>query len=400
MEQKKPRVIIVDALRGFALLGIILIHSIEHFDFFYPPEVNWLFPAALDEFVFNAIFLLISGKAYSIFALMFGFSFFIQMDRQKKLGLDFRARFAWRLMILMVFGLIHSLFYEGDILHIYAILGMSLLIIDRLKTPHLLILAILLALQIPLLIHLSSSFIFPDYQYQETFGAGLWGIGAEVFAKGSFYDVLSYNIWKGRSAAWGWTFYNGRYLQLVALFVMGLYLGRKQFFQKIIDCKKTLLKVTLITIAMAAALYILRISIPQMDLSEQQSYFLNVIIGSYSSLTFTFMIFSIFSLFYISFINAKMFNYLAVYGRMSLTNYITQSIIGVLLFYGYGFGLYRYLGATWSLIYGILFFILQVGFSHYWMKNYHYGPLEWLWRALTQLDFSIELKRKTINSKT
>ena len=394
-----PRVIIVDALRGFALLGIILIHSIEHFDFFYPPDFHFLFPEAWDHYVFDTIFILISGKAYSIFALMFGFSFFIQMERQKQKGIDFRGKFAWRLIILMVFGFIHSLFYEGDILHIYAILGLSLLLIDRLKTPHLLLLAILLALQIPLLIHLSSSLIFPDYQYQETFGAGLWSVGAEVFAKGSFYDVLSYNIWKGRSAAWGWTFYNGRYLQLMALFVMGLYLGRKQFFQKIIDRKKTLQKVTMIMIVIAVAFYILRISIPQMNLNEQQSYFLNVIIASYSSLTFTFMIFSIFSLLYISYINARIFNYLAVYGRMSLTNYVMQSIIGVILFYGYGFGLYRYLGSSWSLIYGLVFFLIQVSFSHYWMKNYYYGPLEWLWRALTQLDFSIPLKRKTNYSK-
>lgn len=399
MEQKKSRIIIVDALRGFALLGIILIHSIEHFDFFYPPEVNWLFPAIWDEFVFDTVFLLISGKAYSIFALMFGFSFFIQMERQKQIGIDFRGKFAWRLIILMCLGFVHSLFYEGDILHIYAILGMSLILFDKLKTKHLIILAGLLALQIPTLIQLLISYINPAYEFKETFGAGLWGIGSDIFAKGSFFEVLEYNNWLARTAVWGWTFYNGRYLMLIALFIFGLVLGRLQFFPNLVENKKTLKKIALITFIFSVVIVQFKILILTFSLGETQSYFLNILLGAYTSFTHTFFIFSVFCLIYIKFSKAKVFNYLAVYGRMSLTNYISQSIIGVIIFYGWGFGLYRYLGSSWSLIYGMLFFILQVAFSKYWMKHHYYGPIEWLWRALTQLDFSIPLKRKTRNSE-
>ncbi|NPD84687.1 DUF418 domain-containing protein [Lentimicrobium sp. L6] len=400
MSQKKPRIVIVDALRGFALLGIILIHSIEHFDFFYPPELNYLFSPALDGFVFETIFLLIAGKAYSIFALMFGFSFFIQMDRQKQLGIDFRAQFIWRLFILMGLGFVHSLFYEGDILHIYAILGMSLVLFDRFKTKHLIIIAGLLALQIPTLVQLTVSLLNPNYIFQETFGAGLWGIGSEIFAKGSFFEVIEYNNWRARTAVWGWTFYNGRYLMLIALFIFGLVLGREQFFHKLKENKKTLEKIALITFVFSVVIIQFKTLLITLPLGETQSYFLNVLLGAYTSFTHTFFIFSVFCLIYIKFSKAKAFNYLAVYGRMSLSNYAGQSMIGVFIFYGYGLGMYRFMGSSWSLIYGILFFILQVSFSQFWMRNYYYGPLEWLWRALTQLDFSIPLKRKTINSKT
>jgi len=325
---------------------------------------------------------------------MFGFSFFIQMDRQKQLGVDFRAKFAWRLLILMCLGYIHSLFYEGDILHVYAILGMSLILFDKLKTKHLIFLASLLALQIPTLVHLFVSFVNPAYEFKETFGTGLWGVGSEIFAKGSFLEVVEYNNWLARTAVWGWTFYNGRYLMLIALFIFGLVLGRKQFFPNLLENKRTLQKMALIAFLMALTIIAIKSLIPSFGLGETQTYFTNVLIGAYTSFTHTFFIFSVFCLIYIKFKKAKIFDYLSIYGRMSLTNYVSQSMIGVFIFYGWGLGMYRYMGSTWSLFYGILFFMLQVGFSKYWMKNHYYGPLEWLWRALTQRDFSIPLKRK------
>jgi uncharacterized protein len=80
---------------------------------------------------------------------------------------------------------------------------------------------------------------------------------------------------------------------------------------------------------------------------------------------------------------------------MSLTNYVSQAIVGVILFYGFGVGLYYYLGAIWSLFAGLIFFILQLVISNYWMKHYYYGPLEWLWRALTFMNFNLKFKRIT-----
>lgn len=96
MEQlinKETRIEVVDALRGFAVMAIILVHNLEHFIFpVYPANSpNWL--NVLDLGVFNGVFTLFAGKAYAIFALLFGFTFYIQCNNQRKLGKDFGYRF-------------------------------------------------------------------------------------------------------------------------------------------------------------------------------------------------------------------------------------------------------------------------------------------------------------------
>ena len=84
--KKSPRIEVVDALRGFAVMAIILVHNLEHFIFPVYPDSSpgWL--NALDQGVFNGIFSLFAGKAYAIFALLFGFTFYIQCENQRRKG--------------------------------------------------------------------------------------------------------------------------------------------------------------------------------------------------------------------------------------------------------------------------------------------------------------------------
>lgn len=175
--EKNNRILIVDALRGFALLLIVIIHFVEHFDFFFDPEVSFLFSLETDKKVMDATFFVISGKAYSIFAILFGFSFFIQLSRQEAKGVDFRMRFLWRLMVLLIMGFVHSLIYKGDILHIYALLGLVLVVFYKVKTNLLYLVAILFALQIPHLYFLVESHLNPDFTYNQSFGSNYWQIG-------------------------------------------------------------------------------------------------------------------------------------------------------------------------------------------------------------------------------
>ena len=87
--QSRPRIEVVDALRGFAVMAIILLHNIEHFNLYNFPEATTDFMKALDKGVWDTLFFLFSGKAYAIFALLFGFSFFIQFDNQARKGKSF-----------------------------------------------------------------------------------------------------------------------------------------------------------------------------------------------------------------------------------------------------------------------------------------------------------------------
>ena len=112
------RLQIVDALRGFAIVSIMLLHNLEHFDFYFTPEHLPLWMQASDKIIWDTLFFLFSGKSYAIFALLFGLTFYIQDSNQQKNGRDFRVRFAWRLLLLLLFDIINSAFYEGDILTI------------------------------------------------------------------------------------------------------------------------------------------------------------------------------------------------------------------------------------------------------------------------------------------
>lgn len=386
------RVVLVDFLRGFALMGIVLIHCVEHFDFFAKPETNFLFSAQTDDWVINTVFLLISGKAYSIFALMFGFSFFIQMNRQENKGVDFRGRFLWRLTLLLTMGFIHSLLYKGDILHIYALIGFVLVALYKVNTKILVTLSILLALQIPLCINLFQSLVNPDYQYIKTIGAGLFMEGNNTFANGSFWDVVQFNFWKGRLDVWGWTYYNGRYLQLLALFIMGLVIGRLKYFENIATYRQKALKLLGLAVLLIIGLILTKNMLLAGSFNDTQKELFSAIFNSYLGVVYTGAIILILIQIYIAFSNWAIIQNLANYGRMSLTNYITQAVLGVIFFYGYGFAMFKYMGSTWSILYGAAFLTLQIAFSKYWLKHYKYGPLEWFWRACTFLDFKIKNK--------
>ena len=145
--KNRPRIEVVDALRGFAVMAIILLHNIEHFNLYNFPAPSSDFMAALDQGVWKTLFFLFSGKAYAIFALLFGFSFFIQDENQLRKGKDFRFRFAWRLVLLFLIGNLNAAFFPGEILVLYSILGFVLIPCCRLSNRWVLALAILLMLQ-------------------------------------------------------------------------------------------------------------------------------------------------------------------------------------------------------------------------------------------------------------
>lgn len=392
-KESNQRIQLVDALRGFALLGIVLIHFVEHFELFREPSINFYFSAETNKNVFDFVFALISGKAYSIFALMFGFSFFIQLHNRELKGDDFRFIFARRLIILFIFGIIHSFIYRGDILHIYALLGLFLIPFYKVSNKYLLVLAFLFVVQIPLIYHLIQTVINEDYSYVRDWGGNFFAHGNEVYATGSFLDVLKVNLWEGRYIVWSWTYYTGRFVQLFGLFLIGLYLGKVGFFKNPLKFKTAIIKWIIACIFIVIALNYLKSRFVVFDFSGTQKMLINDLLKSYLNLAFTFIIVGLFTLSILYLKVSYIINSLAVYGRMSLTNYVTQAVFGVILFYGFGFGMYNYLGAAWSLLAGISFFILQVRFSKYWLNNHYYGPLEWLWRALTFKDFNLKFKK-------
>src|SRR5690606_25973569 len=137
------RLELVGSLRGYALMGLFLVHMVERF------ELYWLDPAGGPVVAWT--FGLFAGKAFALFALCFGLSFFILMDRAAARGVDFSGRFVWRLLILLAFGFAHSLYYRGDILMFLALLGLALIPFNRIRDDRILLALAAFALAQPYL---------------------------------------------------------------------------------------------------------------------------------------------------------------------------------------------------------------------------------------------------------
>src|SRR6185295_4148500 len=143
------RIAVVDVLRAYSLFGIIVTHSVQGFLAGQPPSPDFMLFSPLDRVVSNLENLLTFGKFFTIFSFLFGLSFAIQLRNATQKGVAFSGRFTWRLVVLALIALVHGAFFTGDILIVYAILGLLLIPFRRLKTRTLVIIALLLVFNVP-----------------------------------------------------------------------------------------------------------------------------------------------------------------------------------------------------------------------------------------------------------
>ena len=384
MIQKSNRLELVDALRGFALLGIVLLHNIEHYNiYFIPAEMpQWL--KSLDSCVWDASFFLMAGKAFSTFALLFGFSFFIQMDNAAKKGIDFRWRFAWRMILLMLIAQIHTIFYSGDILLMYACIGLLIIPFSKASNKVIFGVALFLILQ-PFewgrLIYASMN---PDFIIKGGLGDSYYAPMIETMKNGSFLEVVKSNLTGAQLWNNLWQIGSGRLFQIPALFLFGTLLGRMQYFIKSEESIKFWKRILLWGVVTFIPLYLLKTFVPPMIENKSILIPYNITIPSLVNFVLTAILVASFSLLWFKRNNGyTLQRSLIPYGRMSLTNYITSSIIGCFIFLNYGLDLYKSTGATVSIFIGIAIFFVQFIFSRWWLSRYKQGPLEYIWKKLT-----------------
>lgn len=380
---ESSRLHVVDALRGFAIVSIMLLHNIEHFDYYFTPEglPAWLKP--IDQGIWDTLFFLFGGKSYAIFALLFGLTFFIQNDNQAKKGKDFRPRFAWRLLLLLGFGLINSAFYQGDILTIYAIIGFVLIPVAKLSNKTVFIIAVLLMLQPYEWINVIRGLQHPEMQMANPASWALFGKMDSYIQGNSIVDTWIGNLTNGKVAVLLWTWEAGRVFQTASLFMLGMLAGRKALFVNSPENSRFWLKTLLVAIVAFVPLFIIKSNVMEWVSSVAIHRPLELIVRSWSNVAFMIVLVSGFTLLYRSRALHKTLDVLSPFGRMSMSNYIMQSIVGSFIYYGFGLGLYRYTGATYSILIGVVLAILQGIFSNYWMKNHRQGPLETIWHKLT-----------------
>jgi len=385
------RYVILDILRGIALLGICLANYPEFSLYtFQSSEVVGAMPTAHIDHIFRYFhYIFIEGKFYSIFSLLFGIGFSIIISSYKqKMGSGFSLFFR-RMAVLFVIGLCHLYFlWAGDILILYAAIGFFLPLFINMSNKKLLIYSGILLL-IPILVdalivifewNLSASVITATQYFHDKTGITqdnfpVWLVNGE-----NFIDILKFNL--GGSFIRMQEFIEGnRVFKVLGLFLIGLYIGRNKIYTHLDDYKQQLRKIRnygfLIgfPISCLMAWHILN-SYPLGQVANSAMYALSVVPLSLAYV-------AVICLWYVSNKNSPVFNIMAAPGRMALTNYIGQSVFGIIIFYGIGFKL----GATMGLIYvefiALGVFALQIVLSYLWLRYFQFGPLEWIWRMLT-----------------
>lgn len=405
------RITVIDALRGFALLGVILTHMWQHYSISsFGLEPREPLFSGMDESIQWLKENVIMGKFINIFAFLFGLSFFVQMDRAHMKGIDFRKRFLWRMFILFVIGLVGSMFYSGDILSIYAVFGILMVFLYKVKSCILIVIASLLLIGTPRILtavydnitKIEQTSADSEQNTGERSSRRSQNLQAE---KPSFLNSAKKNLTKGfeRKLNYQFGLYARGYITL-AMFLFGLIVGRLRFFEQVQTQKRRNYILFAVFVLGIVLINIIVSLLPQgvymrpgesipasvlatMGLNDIKSVLLS------GALAMGFII-----LYQIKSIG-KYLDVISPYGRMGLTNYGMQNVIGSLLFSMWAFGsFFGRFGTTELFLLGLVIYTLQIIFSKYWMKYYLYGPLEWFWRSATYMK-SQPFKRVTVSVK-
>lgn len=386
MKEPTARLSVVDALRGFALLAIVLLHNLEHYNLYFFPQAtpDWL--QWLDKIAWDTTFFVLAGNAYATFSLLFGFSFYIQMRNARARGCDFRMRFAWRMVLLACFAMLHSLFYNGDILLLYAVCGLILIPASSLSNRTLVVLSLVLMAQPFCWGKMIYALFNPDYVDTNSLFVPFAQAAEQAGMNGNILQTLWSNLHDGILYSNLWQIEAGRLSLTPALFMTGMVLGRTEMFIKSPRSQRFWRKALIWAIVCAVPLYLLRELVPP--------HISNITIASYYGIAVPRMfnvasMTVLVSLFILCWFHAgdgyRFQRSVIDYGRMSLTNYITQSIIGVAIYYHCGLGLYDKTGAVATLLIGLGIFAIQLAWSRNWLTSHKQGPLEMIWKRLTWL---------------
>ncbi len=380
--RRHARVDVADVLRGFAVMAIILLHSIEHFNFYSFPDTtgqpDWL--NFIDKAIWNGLFFAFGSKAYGIFALLFGFSFFIQDDNQRMRGKDFRLRFCWRLICLFIIGQFDAIFFTGEILVLYALVGFILVVTCRLSTRWLVIIGTVFILQPVCIYQMIRACLDQSYEIIKINSGPYWGATFASQTGGSFLEMAKVNLWEGQLASLAWAWEHGRLFQTAGLFIFGMLIGRSGWFGKTYLPKwgRVLAASILVYFPLTGILNMIS------DYVDNPNFLtpFNILFSSLTNLCLMLMWVTgiLFAYYRTENLSSKL-SLLIPYGRMSMTNYVTQGIIGSALYYHWGLQLQ--MGIAGSILIGLAIFLVQWAACRWWFASHSHGPLEYIWKKAT-----------------
>lgn len=389
--KSSERYVILDALRGFAILGICMANYPEFSLYtFQSSETIKAMPTSGIDHVFRyLLYIFVDGKFYTLFSLLFGIGFSIIIANAARKGANGFQIFYRRMAVLTVIGFLHLMFiWSGDILMLYALLGMLLPLFrnvsDRglLKVSafFLLIPVVIDALTAFFGIRLSAPAVRAQWHYCNLYGITEENFGHWLRDAGSYKEVFQFLV-QGALVRVQEFVDGNRYCKVFGLFILGFYIGRNRMYTGL-ETRIGLLK----TITRLGFLIGLPLSLLYAWSSMNGHPWGNTM----HTLIYTISVYPLglaylcgICLFYLRRKEAKLWSCLAAPGRMALTNYIGQSVIGMFLFYGIGLGWGANVGLIQTEVIAFLVYIFQILFSRLWLFGFRFGLLEWIWRMLT-----------------
>lgn len=373
--EQKDRTVIVDVIRGFALVGVLLANFNAFVDQQIPEKILESISIPFDYFLmqFNSIFL--EWKFMTLFSILFGYGFGLILESLERKSMNPNPFFVKRMFWLFIFGVLHCLFWWGDVLNLYAMSGVLLLFFRKRSNRFILICGISFMFFFPIIV----SYAFRNLP--ETFTeADIQGV-YDQYKKGNILDLFAFNI----------NFYYRMFIlsgtnvhdiiETLGRFLLGYFLLRIKFLQDVESKKHIFKRISLVAAPLMISYFIFRWLLMKHSIQPNPfaaSFLLSIGIVS----TTTFYV-CILVLAYIRYGLNNFFTALQSIGKMTLTNYLLVSTFLVIVLYGFGFNQLGKWPAHIVWLIALCWLIIEVVFSSKWLQKFRFGPAEWIWRQLT-----------------
>ena len=382
----RDRVLALDVLRGIAVGGILLANVIVFFGLTFLSRER---AAALSHTTTDHLTLLfehvfVDQKFYSIFSLLFGIGFGVQLSRGGDAAVP---RFKRRLRILLAIGAIHAfLIWAGDILMLYALLGFTLPWFARRSDDSLVRWSVGL-LATPTALYLIA-FVIWSFVGPVAADSSSPGMPAQILrffeglGRGGLRDAFIGNL-VFLGGRWADLFATVRFPKVLGMFVLGLWSVRQGIALAPENHRSFLVRWSLIGWSIG-----LPANVAATLIFEGTDY-LPPSAGGLLGTAFQGIGVPLLAIGYAATIallvvdGRRFIRVFGPVGRMALTNYLMHSVICVTLSYGFGFGLWWRIGAAKATAIALIIIALQIPISALWLSRYRYGPVEWIWRRLT-----------------
>ncbi|MED3551505.1 DUF418 domain-containing protein [Cytobacillus praedii] len=386
---EQERIISLDIMRGFAILGIFLVNMLT----FHSPYPNFdpyeWWSGAADKAIYTFIDIFVQASFYTLFSLLFGYGLVIMWERSKLRGVTFGWIGVRRLFFLLMIGMLHAFFiWHGDILITYAIMGFVFLLFIRMTGRNLMITGILLYIIPNLLVSLLLfvSLLVAPAEEITVYEPALAEMAMQVYQNGSFAEITAQRIsdWYETNNLATLPF---MFISIFPLFLIGGGAAKLKWLEKPKEHKKFLIWIACLSLVFGIIFKLLPYILGKNFATEYvQDIFGGPLLAIGYGLTIALAIEK----------NAicKLLSPLSYVGKLSMSNYLFQSIASTLIFYNYGLGLYGEISVMTGTLMVIFIYILQIAASRLWISNYYYGPVEWIWRSFTYFSWPKWKKEK------